>query len=573
MKKTYTLLSALASPLLMMAMAQPDQPRNQEGIYDEAAGTVTITCELPKFSYDSEYYTYYDLEYISEVILERHTPNTPWPSEPLARIPDQTPGAEFSFVDTDVLPNSKYEYRIICVVDGVKGYSSFVSVYTGIIPDMLTHFSATTTGPEATDVVLTVTAPTVSVSGTPLTTLTAIDIERYQDFTYTTLHTIENVEPGETYTWVHENVNSGSSYYYRARARIGETGWGESIEAQTFVGHDIPGQPAALTVTPSGSTETLISWETPAEGMRGGSFDPDKVIYKITRRLLDGETIEAGETAPGETSFTDRHGYTEETWIEYIVTPYNEIGEGYKTAESEGIIVGDPAKMPFGESFSFGSFDHKGWTRISTQNDPYYSYVAWRSMANSSAYHWGSDEYIKISPQDEDLGFGTCLFYSYSPDGQTESLVSPRIDVSGIENLEFSFYYHDFDAASSGNIVAVSWSANEGEWEEIFRSEPEDDTIPGWNEIKMEFPIGNNNDTIRLRIDAIRGGIPIVDVFVDNIQLKDAGGSSVETIGAADINSNAAAEYFTIDGRKVQTPESGLYIVRKNGKSHKVLVK
>ena len=573
MKKTYASLVALASPLLMLAAAQPEQPRNQKAVYDDIAGTVTVSCKLPTTSYDLEYYTYYDLEYISEVVIARHTPGTPWPSEPLAKVPDQTPGADFSFVDTDVAPDSKYEYSITCYVDGIKGYSCYTNIYTGTMPDKPALFTATTESPESTDIILTVTAPSVSASGSPLESLTAIDIERYHNFTYTLIHTIENVVPGETYTWVHENLDAGNSYYYRARARKGETGWGEAVEAETYVGLDVPGRPMSLTATPSGFTETLLTWEAPDEGLRGGSFDPEKVTYKITRRLLDGETIEAGETAPGETSFTDIHGYKEETWIEYIVTPCNDSGEGHKTAQADGILVGAPAAMPFGESFSFGSFDHKGWTRISTQDDPYYTYVAWKSMARSSAYHYGSDEYITILPQDDDLGFGTCLFYSYSPDGQTESLVSPRIDVSGMQNLELSFFYHDFDAESSGNIVAVSWRGEGGEWNEIFRSEPEEDTIPGWNEVKTEFAVDNNPATIQLRIDAIRGGLPIIDVFVDNIQLKDAGGSSVDTIGAAGLRDDANAEYFTIDGRKVQNPESGLYIVRKNGKSHKILVK
>lgn len=575
MNKSITLLiaSTLLTGIAAYSEVQPEQVSGQKAEYDESTGAVIVSGKLPTTSYDSEYYIYEELDHISEVLFERHTPGTPWPANAaVGVITNPAPGDNFRFVDPNVSPDAKYEYRITCYVDGVKGYSGYAQVYTGVTPGKPDFFSASTAGPDATSVTLTVTAPATSPGGAPLSSLTAIDIELYQDFSYSLLHSIENVTPGETYTWTHDNLSIGKTYYYRARARKGETGWGEADECQAYVGLDIPEAAGNASFTVNGDNEVILSWEAPTKGMRGGSIIPDDVSYVITRRLLDGEEIPVATTEPGQTSYTDRHGYDEETWIEYAITSCNAAGESYKATELPGISVGAPASLPFAESFSYGSFDHKGWTRHSTQDDPYYTYVAWRSMQSSVAYHWDSDDYLHIYPQDEDLGFASCLFYSYSPDGQLEGLISPRIAIGNASEMTLSFYLFDFDAYSSGNLVAVSYCGDNDVYQEVFRSSPEEDTIPGWTEIKFDFPIESDTENIRLRIDAIRGGIPIIDVFVDNILLEAKDQSGVE-LPAAALAGNGPATYYTMDGRKISNPTSGLYIKKDGTGTEKVIIR
>lgn len=575
MKNLYFTILSLAIPAIALAELQPEQVRNQKAVYDEAAHAVVVSGQLPTTCYDSEYYIYEELDHISEVLLERHTPGTSWPANSVVgKLTSQTPGADFSFTDTDVESDAKYEYRITCYVDGIKGYSGYANVYTGVTPGKLEAFEAYTTSPDATAISFRITAPSTSVSGLPLESLSAIDIELYSDFSYTLLHSIENPVPGETYGYVHEGLQSDKTYYYRARARKGATGWSESVEAQAYVGVDLPAAPANPTVAEYNDDSVTLTWHPVTAGVRGGSVYPENVYYQISRRLLDGEVIDLGYTAAGATSYVDRHGYKEETWIEYIITPANESGIGYNSAELPGVVTGAPVSLPFAESFSYGSFDHKGWTRHSTQDDPYYTYVAWNSGASSTVYHWGSDSYIYIDSQDSDLGFAYCLFYSYSPDGQTEGLVSPRIAVGDAKELELSFFFFDFDAESSGNRVAASYCDDSGVWTPIFSSEPDEDTLPGWNEVKVNFALQNPTEHIRLRMEAIRGGIPIIDAFIDNILLKNADESGVGTLNAETIIPGNA-ELFTIDGRRVNdnSPAPGLYIRTNGNKTEKILIK
>ncbi len=572
MNKLYLSLLAVAVPAFAWAYTQPEQVRDQKAIYDEANGVVIVSGELPTVAYDSEYYVYEDLENIDQLVIERHTPGTGWPADcTVGTLENLTPGEVFSFTDTDVQPDAKYEYRIICYVDGVKGYAAYANVYTGVTPGALTLFSASTASPDATSIDFTVTAPSESATGLPLTSLTAIEIEAYEMWTYTLLHTFENVEPGQTYTWTLEGLEPGKTYYYRARARKGETGWGESIESQAYVGLDLPGKPVNFAIEPQGDEMVLLTWDHADKGLRGGSFLPDEVEYRVTRRLLDGEEIIAGISDPGATSFLDDHGFDEETIVEYTLTPINPAGEGYGIAESGSVIVGAPATLPFAESFANATFTHKGWTRETTQDDPYYTYTAWGSYSSGTAYHWGSDSYISISPEDNDFGFATCLFYSYSPEGQTEGLVSPRIAIGDQKNLDLSFYFYEFDTESSGNIVTASWRAEGGEWKEVFRSESEEDAIPGWIQAKLGFTVDEPTDNIQIRIEGIRGGIPIIDVFVDNILLT-SDPSGIGTIGADSNSANTVAEYFTIDGRRLNAaPESGLYIEKRGTVTRKVI--
>lgn len=570
MKKELIICLSCLAAAPVFAQTQPEQPTGQNALYDEINNAVVITAKLPSTAYDPEYYIFETLDHISCVTIERHIPGTAWPSAaPLATLTEGLePGGDFRYVDTDVIPDSKYEYRILCHVDGVKGFAAYANVYTGVTPGALTAFKATVAGPEATSITLTATAPTESLSGAPLTSLSAIDIQRYQDFTYTTVHTFSDVEPGATYSWTLENLEPGHTYYFRAMARKGEAGYGEASEAQAYVGLDIPGSPLGVVATVVSENENSISWCAPESGQRGGAYDPEATSYIVSRRYLDGQVVEAGRTLPGQLQFTDLHGLPEETWTEYLVEAVNETGACYTPAESAPIVFGAPCILPFAESFSYGNFNHLGWTRQSSQDDPYYTYTAWISMGSANAYHWATDSYVKVDPQDFDEGLGCCRFYSYSPDGQTEGLVSPRITIGDAKKLKLTFHYHDFDLESCGNSVTASYRTEGGEWSEIFRSEPEEDMEPAWRKVETEFEVAQARSTIQLRIEAIRGGIPIVDMFVDNILLEEAGNSGNGCIPS--IESADKIEYYTIDGRPLQTP-TGICIEISNNSTRKII--
>ena len=244
-----------------------------------------------------------------------------------------------------------------------------------------------------------------------------------------------------------------------------------------------------------------------------------------------------------------------------------------KAAVSEPVVVGRPSSLPFNESFVGGLLTHMGWTKETTQDDPYYTYDAWDFIQHGSMFYMPTDEYLKIEAQDGDEGFATCKFYGDSKDGQTETLVSAHIDVSNMENVELSFYYWAVVAGASVNSVRASVCKDDGEWETLFTSvAPADNQQPGWKEVKLPVALKKQVNTLRVKISAIRHDGPITNVFVDNVSVKEAEQTGVENV-AVDFN-NAQVEYYNMQGVRVEKPvKAGVYIKCCGKKVEKVMIK
>lgn len=576
---TTTLAFITLSAAYMTATAEdyiPEPPRNQNAVYNETDKSVTISAVAPsktEYDWDNWYEPQKDLPYISYILVERHTPGTSWGNNPeIGRVENPALGETFTFIDKDVEEDAKYEYRLTCYVDNTKGtYSSFVSVYTGVIPGALKEFTASVADHKSTVVDITVTAPELTASGNPLTANFCIEIVDYVDWQEIPLFTIEDAEPGMTYTWQDTDREIGKSCHYRAYARVGANGTGERSEADTYVGLDVPGEPVNLTCIPDGEC-AHISWDQPIKGYRGGYYNPDATTYTITRTYLDGSK-EIAARKVNETEWTDNPGFDEACTVTYSVTAVNEAGESYKSATHSAISFGRPATLPFTESFSDESLDHRGWTFETTQNDPYYTYNAWIFPDESQLYYFPTDLTVGVPSHDSDHGLAECLFYGHSEEGQTESLISPAILTTGIDGVNFCFHYFEVCAEASLNEIIASVSRDNGEWEPLFVSVPADDVDPGWTDVNLPIQLDGEAESIRLRIDAIRHTGPIVDIFIDNISVKDSAESGIRDT-LADTDSMTPAVYYNIQGVRIENPTvPGIYIIKRGNNTSKVLVK
>lgn len=551
-----------------------DSPTRQDAVYDEATQTVVITAKAPTTTdYDWETYQYYELPYITSMVIERHTPGQVWPDDAqVAQLTDVTPGGMISWTDTDITPDARYEYRLTCYVDDVKGKSCYANVYTGVIPGALQSFTATTDSHLTDAVDFAITAPAVSASGNPLTSPVTISIQAYSSWTWTEIHTIADVQPGATATWQLTGHEMEKSYHYRACAVTGSSGNGEATEADVYVGLDVPGMPVDLKVEPSG-TGAKITWQAPASGSRGGSYAPDQTTYMIFRKYHDGitEEVKRGLSA---TEYFDAPNLEEAITATYSVRAVNAAGEGYKDAVADVVSFGPAAKLPFVESFANAELQHRGWLTPSSQDDEYYTYKAWEFATYATMYHFPTDENLTINPQDRDGGLASCRFYSYSPDGQTEGLLSPAIEVGGVDNLTLRYFYWQVESLASNNEVSTWISRDGGEWENIHSATaPDILPNPSWKEVLLSIPV-NGAQELKFRIDAIRHNGSIANVFVDNISLRDTNQSAIESITPD--TDNAPKSYYNLQGINLGTEKPivpGIYIERTANTSHKILVK
>lgn len=418
---------------------------------------------------------------------------------------------------------------------------------------------------------MSVTAPTKTQGGKELAEPFSLDIQLYQDdWTYMTVHTFGNAEPGKTYTWKHSNLTKDRNYHYRAHARVGTSGTGESVEADVYAGLDRPGQPIDFKAVSDGEIVHL-SWKQPLKGERGGSYDPGSATYRLVRIYSDKTREEVAATI-SQTTYDDNPGFGEETTVSYELTAVNKAGEGLKEAKAGPLNVGKAAKLPFKESFKNGLMDHKGWKEESTQDDPYYTYRAWEYVKSSTMYYFPTDDNLVVEPQDNDEGLASCKYYAHSKDGQTESLISPRIDVSGKKAVSVDFYFWSLNASASKNTVKVAVNIDEKGWKEIFVTEPKESGEPGWEKISLPVELGNAS-TVRVRIDAVRHDGPITNVFIDNISVEEITSKGLQSTNQ-DVVDDGPEECFMLSGAKVSNiSRPGIYIVKKGKKVYKKVVK
>lgn len=551
----------------------PESPRKTKAVYDAADNTVTVSAQAPKYTeFDWETYVQEELPYISYVLIERHITGTPWydADYEIGRVQSVEPGKEFTFIDTEVEADRKYEYKLTCYVDTERGTSAYANVYTGITPGQVTAFTASTVDHLTHTVDFSITAPLLSDHGVQLTAPMAIEIQEYRDWSWEQLHSIPDVEPGATATWHQEGLENGA-YHYRAVAKLGQAGTGEGLEADVYVGLDAPGVPRNLKCDVEGESVS-ITWELPERGHRGGSYDPESTTYTITRKFNDGTTTEAARGVSG-TGYTDTPGFDEEAAVSYAIEAVNSAGASMSTDWHNPVNVGAPAKLPFKESFVSGMLDHKGWTLESSQDDPDYTYEAWTFVSEGAMFYLPTDEYLEIAPQDNDEGLASVKFYGYSADGQTESFISPRLDTENAAEAELTFHYYDVCSDASMNQIHASVSLDGGEWEELFVSEQKAETEPHWQKISLPVQLEGKCSAIKVKIDAVRHDGPITNVYIDNISVTSKPMSSINSV-ECDPDANTTAEYYNLQGIRVAEPTlPGAYIVRRGSVTTKTIIR
>lgn len=575
MKKTLLLFFAVLATMLCAVTVKaqeipnPEPVRNTMAVYNDVDNTVTLTGKAPSYTeYDWDYtYTNYPLDHISYISIFRHEPTTEWPTTELARIQNPEVGKDISYVDANVEKDKKYEYKFIVNVDGKESYGAFISACTGVTPGKLQAFSASVASSTATATDLSITAPTTSASGTPLTSTMSIVIQIEDMYNYETIHTIENVQPGETVTWQHTDIDPNTNCHYAAYALIGTAGKGESSQADIFVGLDRPGTPQNFVATADGSKVNL-TWEAPAKGERGGLYD--NATYTLRMKYNDGKEQTVTEGIEGTSYVYNATG--EEATMTFSLYAVNSAGECTVGAESGQVTAGQAASLPFKESFVNAELEHKGWQKATTQDDEYYTYDAWYFSSEATMYYLLNDEYISILPQDDDKGFASCKFYGYSEDGQTESLISPRMAVGETKNVKVSFYYWNTLEDANKSEAKLYVSRDGGDWENVLSTKPLTEGMPQWEQYSKVLSMEGTTD-LRIKLDAVRHDGPIVNISIDNICVEATTETGISSVTTGD-DSQARTDYFTISGTRINRPTApGTYIVRTGKSVKKVVLK
>lgn len=551
---------------------RPERVTRQKAVYNANNNTVTLTAVTPsKTEYDWDTYEQHDLPYISYISIKRHDVGAPWPDTELARITSPALGKEFKFVDTNVLPDKSYEYALTVHVDALSSQTAYEHIYTGKTPAPVKSFTATTVDANTNAIDLSVIAPDTAVTGEALSKPLTIRIQLKQEyFDYIDVHSFTDVEPGKAYTWKFEGVEMSKSYHFRAIAIVGTEGKSGFVDASTYVGLDYPGAPRDFTCVSEGE-QVKITWKEPAVGGRGGSYAPEMTSYNLYRISADGTEEIAARGIQGN-SYIDKPTTEEETSVAYRMTAVNIAGESIKDVRHVPVLVGKPATLPFKESFSNSSLEHKGWSTATTQKSDYYTYKAWMFPNAASVYYFPTDETLTTEPHDKDGGLAACLFYGYCEEGQTENLISPHINVMGKDSVILKFHYWFIPVEGMKDELKVLVKYDDTVWTSIFSSLNTEGDKAEWREIILPIKLQSNNQKIQIRFDGIFNGTAS-EVVIDNITVENAQVTN-GIYNAVNSDNIHNSQIFTISGTRVNDMSApGTYIIKEGTTTKKVIVK
>lgn len=250
-------------------------------------------------------------------------------------------------------------------------------------------------------------APEKTVAGTPLTSLTKIELYRNGEL----IKTFQNPEPGEAVSYVdNESVNGFNTY---KTVGYNSVGFGLDANARVYVGEDLPAAPENVKVVADNGKGT-ITWQAPTKGVNDGYINTQDLYYGI--KDYDNNVL---ATAAKGTSFTvdvDEQG--QQGYMMYAVFAGN--SKGYSEAgQSNVIIKGAPYALPFYESFDDGQRENF-WGSVPFDN----SWASWNIK--------GGEGVGGKSGQATLIGGQT---------GNEARLFSGKIDLGKSENPVLEFYY------------------------------------------------------------------------------------------------------------------------------------
>lgn len=316
-------------------------------------------------------------------------------------------------------------------------------------PGKCTNVSVSVTEPKAdgtADLTIKFTTPTTYIvdydEQEGLDELTSVSLcqYNYSAYEYEVLQTVNNPAIGAEYSFTLENVTEGYHSYILVASNSESGDISSNYDGRTYVyayaGLDTPGEVQNLKVTNNYPNITL-TWNAPTQGENGGYVNLAECTYSVVRYLSwdNQETIATGLT---ETTYTDHVEFSTLTQYHYIVFASNSKGDGAEL-ESEPLVVGPAATLPFSESFSGGSSENI-WLSSTTNSNLYPStYIS----------QWGDGAYTAFGyfANGYDQDYGALLFNSqkntWSDKVYAEATYkSCEIDLGTAASPALSFYHY-----------------------------------------------------------------------------------------------------------------------------------
>lgn len=194
-------------------------------------------------------------------------------------------------------------------------------------------------------VTISFTAPTLSVTGNPLTAAASVNVYR-EGTLVTTLHP----GIGKKATWVDTDVPAGDVRYMLATSD-GDAEGGKA-EGECFVGHWYPSDIESVTTTKISENTMTFEWTPVKTDIKGKLYRSNVMQYEV----FDLQTEDIIADMPAlEYSYTIGNG--PQGFYHFRITPHAE-GKYGNEARTDMINLGPAYHLPFEESFAQGKINH-----------------------------------------------------------------------------------------------------------------------------------------------------------------------------------------------------------------------
>lgn len=345
------------------------------------------------------------------------------------------------------------------------------------------------------EVSITFKSPEKDISGNPLDSdLTKIEINRDGEL----IETIMSPGKGESLSHTDKDVPMGDHTY--SVTAFNAAGAGDAVSSVVTVGPRVPAAPTAATLVETDDGIVTVTWDPVTTDDKGVSMNPDLISYKVWLITADNRSSSAGTGISG-CSYSFDTKLPAQSLVRCAVVAATDAGDSQETL-SDVIIAGPSYPTPFYESFAGGEMNH---VFIAEQIN---GYAEWSLMTESSG----------IPSQDDDDGF----IVMYSDPGESASITSGKIDLSGLDSPCLSFYAYNIaryaPKYNDDNEVTVSIRQPGGEFSDlrtVVMSELGDSE--GW--YKVNVPLGDYaGKKIVVRFTGVGHGMTYT--LLDNVRIE-----------------------------------------------------
>lgn len=340
-------------------------------------------------------------------------------------------------------------------------------------------------------------APQLDLSGDPLEAISRIEILRDG----TLIHSFDAVSPGDNLEFTDANGLTEGDHTYTAVA-YNNYGSGPEAKAYAYAGIDLPATPAAARAYETDVNGIVtIEWEPVTTTIAGAELNPELVTYNIWTDITGQDMKIAAGLKGGSHTFRVILEGEPQMFFKFGVTAETSKGENLQDILTEYIPLGEPAEVPYEDSFP----------DLQSQ----YTYVLNGSDYTASWDNASDNTFEEVKSQDSDNG----MIYLHGRNIGTEIYLNTgKISLRDVASPMLTFYvFNIVGDLPDTNTVEVFADCGSGDYESLGKWTLADFGTEDWHRIAV--PLDKYKDkSVRFRLAATINSYQYV--HIDNLQVR-----------------------------------------------------